>query len=141
LDSPSNGAAVVDSAEQSYQSSIYDVAGCESFPGTENIAAGDKGLGCVVFQVPDGAKITKLQFTLDFGPMRRAGGPCVADARAARSTSSVSGLAGRSAAPAKLPATAATLAASRPARPGRIGRGTAQAATEPLSGARPGIDR
>lgn len=69
-DSPSNGAAVVDSAGQSYQSSIYDVAGCESFPGTENIAAGDKGLGCVVFQVPDGAKITKVQFTLDsgFGP-------------------------------------------------------------------------
>jgi hypothetical protein len=69
-DSPSNGAAVVDTAGQSYQSSIYDVAGCESFPGTENIAAGDKGLGCVVFQVPDGAKITKVQFTLDsgFGP-------------------------------------------------------------------------
>jgi hypothetical protein len=69
-DSPSNGAAVVDSAGQSYQSSIYNVAGCESFPGTENIAAGDKGLGCVVFQVPDGAKITKVQFTLDsgFGP-------------------------------------------------------------------------
>ena len=69
-DSPSNGAAVVDSAGQSYQASIYNVAGCESFPGTENIAAGDKGLGCVVFQVPHGAKITKVQFTLDsgFGP-------------------------------------------------------------------------
>jgi len=69
-DSPSNGAAVVDSAGQSYQASIYNVAGCESFPGTENIAAGDRGLGCVVFQVPRGAKITKVQFTLDsgFGP-------------------------------------------------------------------------
>jgi hypothetical protein len=69
-DSPSNGAAVVDNAGQSYQSTLYDVAGCESFPGTENIAAGDKGLGCVVFQVPAEAKITKVQFTLDsgFGP-------------------------------------------------------------------------
>jgi hypothetical protein len=69
-DSPSNGAAVVDSAGQSYQATIYNVAGCQSFPGTENIAAGDKGLGCVVFQVPEGAKITKVQFTLDsgFGP-------------------------------------------------------------------------
>jgi hypothetical protein len=69
-DSPSNGAAVVDSAGQSYQSSIGDAAGCASFPGTENIAAGDKGLGCVVFEVPAGAKITKVQFTLDsgFGP-------------------------------------------------------------------------
>ena len=74
-DSPSNGAAVVDSAGQSYQSTVYDVAGCESFPGTENIAAGDKGLGCIVFQVPEGAKITKVQFTLDsgFGPQTASG--------------------------------------------------------------------
>jgi hypothetical protein len=69
-DSPSNGAAAVDAAGQSYQATIGDVAGCESFPGTENIAAGDKGLGCVVFEVPEGAKITKVQFTLNsgFGP-------------------------------------------------------------------------
>ena len=69
-DSPSNGAAVVDADGQSYESTLYDVAGCQSFPGTENIAAGDKGLGCVVFQVPTGAKITKVQFTLNsgFGP-------------------------------------------------------------------------
>jgi len=69
-DSPSNGAAVVDSAGQSYDSTFYDVAGCQSFPGTENIAAGQSGLGCIVFQVPVAAKITKVQFTLDsgFGP-------------------------------------------------------------------------
>jgi hypothetical protein len=61
---------VVDADGQSYQATIYNVAGCQSFPGTENIAAGDKGLGCVVFQVPHGAKITGVQFTLDsgFGP-------------------------------------------------------------------------
>ena len=69
-DVPSNGAAVVDSAGQSYQASLSDAAGCASFPDTENIAAGDTGLGCVVFEVPAGAKITKVQFTLDsgFGP-------------------------------------------------------------------------
>ncbi len=69
-DSPSNGAAVVDSAGQSYQSSFESAAGCQSFPGTENIVAGETGLGCVVFEVPATAKITKVQFTLDsgFGP-------------------------------------------------------------------------
>ena len=66
-DSPSNGAVVVDSAGQSYQSSFDNAAGCESFPGTENIAAGETGLGCIVFEVPAGAKITKVQFTLDSG--------------------------------------------------------------------------
>ena len=69
-DSPSNGAAVVDSAGQSYQSGIEDAAGCQAFPGTENIAPGSSGLGCVVFEVPVSAKITQVQFTLDsgFGP-------------------------------------------------------------------------
>ena len=33
---------MVDSAGQSYQATIYNVAGCQSFPGTENIAAGDQ---------------------------------------------------------------------------------------------------
>jgi hypothetical protein len=66
-DSPSNGTAVVDADGQSYESTLYNVAGCQSFPGSENIAAGDKGLGCIVFEVPARAKITKVQFTLDSG--------------------------------------------------------------------------
>ena len=66
-DSPSNGAVVADSSGQSYQSSFDNAAGCESFPGTENIAAGETGLGCIVFEVPVTAKITKVQFTLDSG--------------------------------------------------------------------------
>jgi hypothetical protein len=66
-DSPSNGAAVVDSAGQSYQSGLENVAACQSFGGTENIAAGNSGLGCVVFEVPAKAKITQVQFTLDSG--------------------------------------------------------------------------
>lgn len=69
-DSPGNGAAVADADGQSYDSTFYDVTGCQSFPGTENIAPGRSGIGCVVFQVPTGAKITQVQFTLDsgFGP-------------------------------------------------------------------------
>lgn len=66
-DAPSNGAVVVDSDGQSYDSTIMDAAGCTSFPGTENIGPGSSGLGCVVFQVPTTAKIVKVQFTLDSG--------------------------------------------------------------------------
>jgi hypothetical protein len=66
-DSPSSGVAVVDAAGQSYESSIDNVAECQSFPGTENIAVGSSGLGCVVFEVPTTARITKVQFMLDSG--------------------------------------------------------------------------
>lgn len=66
-DAPSNGAAVTDSAGQSYQSGLETVAGCTSFPATENIAPGSSGLGCIVFEVPENAKITQVQFTLDSG--------------------------------------------------------------------------
>jgi Domain of unknown function (DUF4352) len=66
-DSPSNGAVVVDAAGQSYQSSLSDAAGCDSFTGTENIAAGQSGIGCIVFEVPSSAIITGVQFTLDSG--------------------------------------------------------------------------
>jgi hypothetical protein len=67
-DSPSNGATVTDSSGQSYQAAIADtVAGCTSFPAIENIAPGSSGLGCIVFEVPQAAKITQVQFTLDSG--------------------------------------------------------------------------
>jgi len=67
-DSPSNGAEVVDSSGQSYQASMIDTAsGCTSFPATENVAPGASGLGCIVFEVPEAAKITGVQFTLDSG--------------------------------------------------------------------------
>lgn len=72
-DSPSNGAAVIDRAGQSHQADLSTVADCQSFPGTENIAVGSTGLGCVVFQVPKHAKITEVQFTLDSGFANHAG--------------------------------------------------------------------
>jgi hypothetical protein len=69
-DAPDNSAVIVDSSGQSYQSALDDAAGCQSFGGTENIAPGSAGLGCVVFEVPKSAAITAVQFTLDsgFGP-------------------------------------------------------------------------
>ena len=66
-DAPDNSAVLIDSRGQSYQSTIATVAGCQSFGGTENIAVGASGLGCVVFEVPRHVKITGLQFTLDSG--------------------------------------------------------------------------
>jgi hypothetical protein len=66
-DAPSNGATVVDSTGQSYDSSLDDAAGCASFATPENIAPGASGLGCVVFEVPKPAQITQVQFTLDSG--------------------------------------------------------------------------
>ena len=66
-DAPSNGAAVVDASGQSYQSSLDNAANCPSFPDTENIAPGASGLGCIVFEVPQAAVITEVQFTLDSG--------------------------------------------------------------------------
>jgi hypothetical protein len=66
-DAPSNGASVVDSAGQSYQSGLETVAGCQGFGGTENIAPGSSGLGCIAFEVPQKAKISQVQFTLDSG--------------------------------------------------------------------------
>jgi hypothetical protein len=70
-DSPVNGAQVVDSAGQSYDASLFDtVNDCVSFPAKENIAPGSSGTGCIVFEVPESAKIVSVQFTLDsgFGP-------------------------------------------------------------------------
>ena len=72
-DSPSNGAAVVDLSGQSYQSGLETVSGCQGFGGTENIAPGSSGLGCIVFEVPKAAKIVSAQFTLDSGMGPQAG--------------------------------------------------------------------
>lgn len=66
-DAPDNSAVAVDSKGQSYQAAIATVADCQSFGGSENIAPGNSGLGCVVFTVSKHAKITTIQFTLDSG--------------------------------------------------------------------------
>ena len=45
----------------------WGYASGSSAAGSENIAPGASGLGCVVFEVPQSAKITEVQFTLDSG--------------------------------------------------------------------------
>lgn len=66
-DAPSNGAEVIDSNGQGYGASIADSAAGPGFPGTVHLAPGDTALGYVTFQVPSGAKVAKVQFTLNSG--------------------------------------------------------------------------
>ncbi|MGH3278751.1 MAG: DUF4352 domain-containing protein [Trebonia sp.] len=66
-DAPDISATVIDSSGQSYQAGLETVANCQGFGGTENIAPGSSGLGCVTFKVPTAAKIVAVQFTLDSG--------------------------------------------------------------------------
>lgn len=65
-DSPDNSVVLRDSSGQQFQSDLSDVTAGQSF-GSVNLAAGDSVLGVVVFQVPDGDKPVKLQFTPDSG--------------------------------------------------------------------------
>jgi hypothetical protein len=66
-DTPSNGTVAVDSAGQTFYPSLKNVVACDSFPVAEEISAGRSGLGCIVFEVPESARITLVQFTLDSG--------------------------------------------------------------------------
>ena len=61
---PDFDAGLVDSANQSYTSSIYDISECQSFSSnTDSIPAGQTVSGCAVYAVPDGAKIVKVRYT------------------------------------------------------------------------------
>jgi Domain of unknown function (DUF4352) len=114
-DSPSNGAEVVDASGQSYQSALNDAANCPSFPGTENIAPGASGLGCVVFEVPQAAVITEVQFTLDSGMGPQTGQWNVSrDTRSPGGSATPAPTASRTAAPSPAPQTTAPAAAPPP---------------------------
>ena len=66
-DSVSNEVKVIEGKGQSYEATIATGVGCTQFPGTETIAPGQSGLGCVVFQIPDSARIAEVQVALDSG--------------------------------------------------------------------------
>jgi Domain of unknown function (DUF4352) len=111
-DSPSNGAEVVDASGQSYQSAIENAANCPSFPGTENIAPGASGLGCIVFEVPQAAVITEVQFTLDSGMGPQTGQWNVSrDTRSPGDPATPAPTASRTVAPSPAPQTTAPAAA------------------------------
>jgi len=65
-DSPDNSTVMKDASGQQFQADLSNVTAGQSF-GSVNIAPGDSVLGVVVFQVPTGDKLVKLQFTPDSG--------------------------------------------------------------------------
>jgi hypothetical protein len=65
-DSPDNCVTLKDTSGQQFQSDLSNVTAGQSF-GSVNIAPGDSVLGIVVFQVPNGDKPVKVQFTPDSG--------------------------------------------------------------------------
>ncbi|MDH6136384.1 hypothetical protein P3T37_005809 [Kitasatospora sp. MAA4] len=66
-DAPENGTTVLDDQGQSYNSVVADTTAGQSFAVPANIAAGDSALGFITFEVPQAAKLDKVQFTLDSG--------------------------------------------------------------------------
>ncbi|MCZ4102858.1 MULTISPECIES: DUF4352 domain-containing protein [Streptomyces] len=66
-DSPSNGAQVIDTQGQAFNSTIADTNAGPSFPGSVRITPGDTALGFITFEVPKASVIAKVQFTLNSG--------------------------------------------------------------------------
>jgi hypothetical protein len=59
-----NDAAAIGSNGQTYTADIYDIAGYTNFSnGAIHVAQGETTTGAVVFQVPDGIKVTKVQWS------------------------------------------------------------------------------
>lgn len=67
-DSPSNGASAVDQNDQEFSASIFDAV--EPGLGSLKIRPGDRRVGWITFEVPDGSRLRLFQLTLDsgFGP-------------------------------------------------------------------------
>lgn len=66
-DAPSNSAIVFDSNGHSYQTQFDNVTECQSFQTVVNIQVGSSSVGCIVYEVPNNAKITKVRVILDSG--------------------------------------------------------------------------
>ncbi|MDJ0346983.1 DUF4352 domain-containing protein [Streptomyces sp. PH10-H1] len=66
-DAPSNGAQVIDTQGQAFNSTIADTNAGPSFPGIVRLTSGSSALGFITFEVPKGSVIAKVQFTLNSG--------------------------------------------------------------------------
>ncbi|WP_086792683.1 DUF4352 domain-containing protein [Streptomyces thermovulgaris] len=66
-DSPSNGARIADSEGQQFDSTIADITAGPSMSSSLTLKPGAKGLGWIVFEVPEASKIDTVQFTMDSG--------------------------------------------------------------------------
>jgi hypothetical protein len=68
-DAPSNGAKVIDKAGRQYEADAFfdSIAAGQQFPTATKLAAGNRALGYLVFQVPARAKVAQVQFSMDSG--------------------------------------------------------------------------
>ncbi|MFE2107223.1 DUF4352 domain-containing protein [Kitasatospora sp. NPDC059463] len=66
-EAPWSSAKVIDDQGQAYGPTLADTKAGPSFQTPTNIAAGETGKGFVVFEVPNGTKLDKVQFSLDNG--------------------------------------------------------------------------
>ncbi|MFB6889183.1 DUF4352 domain-containing protein [Kitasatospora sp. NPDC056327] len=66
-EAPWSSAKVIDGQGQAYGPTLADTKAGPSFQTPTNIAAGETGKGFVVFEVPNGTKLDKIQFSLDNG--------------------------------------------------------------------------
>lgn len=65
-DSPGNGAKMIDSQDQQYDQTIFETSAGPSI-GSVKIAPGDRRVGYLLFEVPNGTQLKTFQFTLDGG--------------------------------------------------------------------------
>lgn len=61
-DSPIIGAAIIDSEGRQHRTTLGDITEGTSFGGAVTIAVGDSRKGLITFEVPESAKLAKLQF-------------------------------------------------------------------------------
>ncbi|MFF2148497.1 DUF4352 domain-containing protein [Kitasatospora sp. NPDC058190] len=66
-EAPFSSAKVVDTQGQAYGASLAETKAGPAFQTPTNIAPGDTGKGFVTFEVPNDAKLDKVQFALDNG--------------------------------------------------------------------------
>jgi hypothetical protein len=67
-DDANNNITIIGSDNQSYTASFMVVSGCTNFSnGQYTLAAGASATGCVNFEMPNGVKPTKVQFTSQSG--------------------------------------------------------------------------
>jgi hypothetical protein len=66
-DSPSNGAQVADTEGQQFDATFGDITAGPSMASNLKLKPGAKGLGWIVFEVPEAAKADTVQFTMDSG--------------------------------------------------------------------------
>ncbi|MEU3147079.1 DUF4352 domain-containing protein [Streptomyces sp. NPDC006999] len=66
-DSPSNGAQAADSERRQFDATFGDITAGPSMASGLKLKPGAKGLGWIVFEVPEAAKVDTVQFTMDSG--------------------------------------------------------------------------